>query len=446
MKKQLLFTFLVVTIISVKAQNISTFAGNGTAGYSGDGGQASAAELSYPSCLALDDTGNVYIADLGNNRIRKINATTGVITTVAGNGTGGFSGDGGAATAAEINQPSGLAFDKKGNMYIGDWGNNVVRKVSTSGIITTVAGNDTAGFKGDGGKATSAELHWPAGLTFDAKGNLYIADYSNDRVRMVDTNGNIKTYLGNGSNFNYGDGALYSNVGILHPLYVYIDKAGNFYTTVNNYVRVINIKTGIITPFAGELGYANYNGDGKLADSSKMNAPAQMAMDFSGNAYICDELNYRVRMVSTTNIMTTFAGDGTSGFSGDNGPATSAELNEPSGVAIDAKGNLYIADLQNNRIRVISNLPTSVAQINSVNSVIAYPVPVSNELNIRFVKEIKGNVSVSVLDITGREISNINTQAFSGTISFSVSSLPAGVYFARLVNEKDTEIVRFVKQ
>ncbi len=443
MKKQLLVVLIVGLAIGVKAQNINTIAGKGTGGFSGDGGQADSAQLSYPSCLAIDDTGNVYIADLGNNRIRKVNTTTGIITTVAGNGTGGYAGDGGAATAAEINQPSGVVFDKKGNMYIGDWGNNVVRKVS-NGIITTFAGNDTAGFKGDGGKAIKAELHWPAGLAFDSKSNLYIADYSNDRVRIVDTNGIIKTYVGNGSTFNYGDGALHNNVGILHPLYVYVDNADNVYVTVNNYVRVINAKTGIINVFAGELSYAGFNGDGKLADSSKMNAPAQMAMDFLGNAYIGDELNYRVRMVSGGN-MSTFAGNGTSGFAGDNGPATSAELNEPAGIAIDAKGNIYIADLQNNRVRVIGGLPTSVVQIASGSSAVAYPVPATNELNIKLAKEVKGDISVSILDITGREIFSpltINHSQFT----INISSLPAGVYFARIITESNTEVVRFIKQ
>ena len=444
MKKQLLVVLIVGLAIGVKAQNINTIAGKGTGGFSGDGGQADSAQLSYPSCLAIDDTGNVYIADLGNNRIRKVNTTTGIITTVAGNGTGGYAGDGAAATAAQINQPSGVIFDKKGNMYIGDWGNNVVRKVN-NGIITTYAGNDTAGFKGDGGKAVKAELHWPAGLAFDSKSNLYIADYSNNRVRIVDTTGIIKTYVGNGSNFNYGDGALHNNVGMLHPLYVYIDNADNVYVTVNNYVRVINAKTGFINAYAGELSYAGYNGDGKLADSSKMNAPAQMAMDFMGNVYICDELNYRVRMVNTSNTMSTYAGDGTSGFAGDKGPATAAELNEPAGVGIDAKGNLYIADLQNNRVRVIAGLPTSTVQIISGNSAIVYPVPATNELNIKLAKEAKGDILVSVLDITGREMFSqltINHSPFT----ISVSSLPGGVYFARIITENNTEVVRFIKQ
>jgi hypothetical protein len=445
MKKYLLIGVLTIIFFSVKAQNIYTIAGKGTAGYSGDGGPADSAQLYDPSCLAIDDTGNIYIADLGNNRVRKITMATGIITTVAGNGTGGYSGDGGKATSAKINQPSGLAIDKKGNLYIGDWGNNVVRKVSTSGIITTIAGNDTAGFKGDGGKAVSAELHWPAGLAFDSKGNLYIADYYNNRVRLVDTNGNIKTYLGNSSSINYGDGGLYTSVGISHPIMVYIDNANNVYVTVSNYIRKITASTGIITAFAGELKYSGFNGDGLLADSSKMNAPAQMTMDKSGNTYICDELNYRIREVNAANTMSTCAGNGTSGFSGDSGLASSAKLNEPAGITIDASGNVYIADLLNNRVRVVRTIPTSVRQIPTANSVAVYPVPVTDKLNIKIGEQINSEISVSVIDIRGREINNLETNVTSGIITLSICSLPPGIYLARIVTNENTEIVRFVK-
>ncbi|MFZ0319755.1 MAG: hypothetical protein WAL56_11565 [Candidatus Sulfotelmatobacter sp.] len=283
--------------LTVSSLLISTVAGNGTYGYSGDGGLAFNAELREPTGVALNTSGNVYIADDFNYRIRKITVSTGDISTVAGDGTAGYSGDGGAATGAELNYPLGLAVDTSGNIYIADLINCRVRKVTVStGIITTVAGNGKCGYSGDGGAATSAELANPSTVAVDKSGNIYIADENNNRVRKV------------------------------------------------------TVSTGIITTVAGN-GIAGYSGDGGPATSAEMDDPTAVAVDSSANIYITDTVNQRIRKVTvSTGIITTVAGNGTAGYSGDGGPATSAELYEPLGIATDSSNNFYIVDFDNCRI------------------------------------------------------------------------------------------------
>ncbi len=278
---------------------ISTVAGTGTAGYSGDGGQATSAQLNNPIGVAVDGEGNLYIADLVNARVRKVSG--GVITTVAGTGTAGYSGDGGQATSAQLNTPYGVAVDGQGNVYISDLNNQRIRKVS-GGIITTVAGTGTAGFSGDGGQATSAQLNNPVGVAVDAQGNLYIADIVNQRIRKV--------------------------------------------------------SGGVITTVAG-TGTAGYSGDDGQATSAQLNYPIGVAVDAAGSLYVADQANYRVRKVSG-GIIRTVVGTGTQGFSGDGGQAASAQLADPFGLVVDRQGSVYVSDPVNQRVRKIENrLPTA---------------------------------------------------------------------------------------
>ncbi|MGA2177433.1 MAG: PKD domain-containing protein [Verrucomicrobiota bacterium] len=283
---------------------ISTVAGNGAWGYSGDGGVATSAELANPFGVAVYVSGNLFIADTYNMRIREVR-TDGIITTVAGNGTDGYSGDGGPATNAELYSPGGVAVDAFGNLFIADNGNNRIRKVGTNGIITTVAGDGTAGYSGDGSAATNAELRNPCAVAVDASGNLFIADESNQRIRKVGTSGIITTVAGNGT-----DG---------------------------------------------------YSGDGGPATNAELYSPCDVAVDASGNLFIVDESNQRIRKVGTNGIITTVAGNGAYGYSGDGGLATNAELYYPVGVAVDPSGNLFIADYGNQRIReVVFEGPTLI--------------------------------------------------------------------------------------
>jgi hypothetical protein len=335
---------------------ITTVAGNGTNGYSGDGGAATNAELSDPFGVAVDASGNLFVADYGNNCIRKV-GVDGIITTVAGNGLGagsgfgGYSGDGGAATNAQLNNPKGVAVDASGNLFIADYDNNRIRKVGTNGVITTEAGNGTMGYSGDGGAATNAQLDLPWGVAVDASGNLFIADWYNRRIREVGTNGVITTVAGNGTYGYSGDGGPATQAELSWPTCVAVDRSGDLFIGdwVNQRIREV-AANGIITTVAGN-GTGGYSGDGGPATQAELNWPTGVAVDALGNLFIGDDGNSRIRKVGIDGIITTVAGNGIPGYSGDGGVATNAELAYPEGVAVDAFGNLFIADGGNSVIR-----------------------------------------------------------------------------------------------
>jgi sugar lactone lactonase YvrE len=302
----------------------------------------------------IDGVGNLYIADRTNNRIRKID-TNGAITTVAGNGTSGFSGDGGIATSASLNAPNGLATDNVGNLYIADTNNNRIRKVDTSGIITTIAGNGTIGFGGDGGMAVAANLSAPNEVAIDGVGNLYIADTNNNRIRKIDGGGVITTVAGSGTTGFGGDGGLAVNASLNTPSGIAIDSGGNLYIADTNNSRIREVNgTGIISTIAGN-GTSGFNGDGGPAIAASLSIPVEIALDSAGNLYITDANNNRIRKVDNSGIISTVAGNGTVGFGGDGGNAVNANLNFPNGIATDSTGNVYIADTNNNRIREVNN-------------------------------------------------------------------------------------------
>ncbi|HLK67398.1 MAG TPA: hypothetical protein VKU19_28375 [Bryobacteraceae bacterium] len=335
-------------IREVSGGTITTVAGNGLSGALGDGGPATSGSISYPSGIAVDSGGALYIADIYNARVRKV--VNGTITTVAGNGQGSFGGDGGPAPSALLSYPTAMAFDAAGNLYIADYYNHRVRKVS-GGVITTVAGNGIGGFSGDGGPAAKAALDGPNGVAIDSAGNLYIADQFNNRIRRV-TNGTITTIAGNGTAGFSGDGAAATNAALNNPITVAVDSGGNLYFADSLNHRVRKISQGIITTVAGS-GVAGFSGDGGPATAARLNAPSAVAIDAAGNLFIADKTNNRVREVTAGNIRTV-AGSGSNGFAGDGGPATIASLSAPISVAVDAAGNLYIADPGNSRIRKVA--------------------------------------------------------------------------------------------
>ncbi len=339
---------------------ITTVVGTGSAGYSGDNGPAKEAQLKSLCSVAFDASGNMYIADRGNHVIRKVD-TSGIITTVAGTGSAGYSGDNGPATEAQLYYPWNVAFDASGNMYIADWYNDVIRKVDTSGIITTVAGTGSAGYSGDNGPATEAELDNSMDVAFDASGNMYIADYRNHVIRKVDTSGIITTVAGTGSAGYSGDNGPATEAQFNYPTDVAFDASGNMYIAdrYNHVIRKVDT-SGIITTVAG-TGSDGYSGDNGPATEAKFFWPSDVAFDASGNMYIADAYNEVIRKVDTSGIITTVAGTGSYGYAGDNGPATEAKFSHPSGFAFDASGNIYIADWNNHVIRKVQPTPLAEA-------------------------------------------------------------------------------------
>ena len=337
---------------------ISTVAGSGGYGYSGDGAAATSASLSFSYGVAVDGSGNIYIVDSSNNRIREVDATTHNITTLAGNGDLGFCGDGGPATRASLNSFYGVAVDDSGNFYIADTYNQRIRKVDALGTITTVAGNGSPGYSGDGGTATSASLNNPYGVAVDGSGNIFIADTYNQRIREVDaTTHDITTVAGNGTSGSSGDGGTATNASLSYPRSVAVDGSGNIYIadTSNQRIREVVHSTGNITTVAGDGTYG-YSGDGGPATLAKLANPYGVAVDDAGNIYIADTNNNRIREVdATTHDITTVAGNGTGGFSSDGGPATDATLTSPYGVAVDSSGNIFIADTFAHRIREVDH-------------------------------------------------------------------------------------------
>ncbi len=356
--------------------NIATVVGTGTEGFSGDGGAATSATLAVPIQIALDASHNLYIADSGTGRIRKVSG--GKISTVAGNGTLGYTGDGGAATSAELYDPYSVLADASGNFYIADLNNQVVRKV-TGTNISTVAGNNTAGFFGDGGPALSAQFNLPFGLALDSAGNLYIADSGNDRIRVVALNGNVTTIAGDG---NYhtpaqgafsGDGGPATGAALNSPYGICLDSAGNLYIADSGNNRIRKIDThGIITTVAG-TGTAGVGGDGGPAVKAQLNRPFDVKVDSAGDLFIADYNNSRIRMVSPSGTIQTIAGGTGTGYTGDGFIATNAQLNYPTGLALDTNGTIYIADSGNNVIRLLTPIAPSLNSVISAGSFGAFP-------------------------------------------------------------------------
>ncbi|HEV8132808.1 MAG TPA: IPT/TIG domain-containing protein [Acidobacteriota bacterium] len=338
---------------------ITTLAGNGQRGFSGDDGLGSNAALNSPQAVAVDFLGNVYIADTGNHRIRKVEGSTGIITTAAGTGQAGFSGNGGQGPEAALNFPAGVAVDFLGNLYIADSANNRVRKVSgQTGIITNVAGSsEEAGFFGDAGPAVEASLSTPLGVAADSAGNFYIADTGNNRIRKVEVlTGTINTVAGSGQRAFSGDNGPATMAALAFVQSLTIDAAGDLYIADrdNNRVRRVDARTGSIATVAG-IGLLD-SGDNGPATAAVLTIPLGqgLAVDFSGNIFFSDTQNNRIRKVDArTGIISTAVGTGEAGFSGDSVTPTTATLNSPQGLAFDSQGNLYIVDTLNHRIRKV---------------------------------------------------------------------------------------------
>jgi hypothetical protein len=348
-------------------------AGDGAASYGGDGGAAINAALDVPGGVAEDAIGSLYIADTQNNRVRKvvmpqaINKDT--ITTIAGNGTAGYSGDGGPATSAELSAPSGVVVNAAGDVFIADSKNNRVREVSPSGVITTFAGigscsmpsTSSSGAFGNGGPASKAALCGPTGLALDNSGDLFIGDTGHNMVREVLPNGTIVGFSGSGMSGSKGDGSAAAKAQLSGPTGVAVDAVGNVYIADTGNCEVRIVSGGIIQRFAGKgADDCGFSGDGGAAKMTWVNHPTGLGVDPSGDVFIADTNNQRIREVNASGTISTYGGTGVAGFSGDGGSATAAKINTPTGnLAVDAS-SVYFADSNNERVRVITSGPPPV--------------------------------------------------------------------------------------
>ncbi len=354
-----LLLLLTLSPLAFGQGTISTLAGTGVAGFGGDSGPASNALLSVPTSVAIDAAGNVYIADSANLRIRRV-TPTGVITTYAGSGTAGSEGDGGSAIGARFRNPRRVAVTANGTLYIADTGDHRIRRVAPNGTITGYAGTGNQGLSGDGALAVNALLDSPEGLAVDSAGNLYIADVGNLRVRRVTPAGVISTYAGNGNFISTGDGGQATSAGLAGPTSLAVDAANNLYIGEQGGGRIRRVTpAGIITTIAG-TGTLGYTGDGGPATAARLGAVRGLAVDGAGSLLIADADNRRIRKI-TNGIITTEAGNGTAGSSGDGSVATFAQFITPIDVATSSSGSFAVADSGAHRIRSIGPIAPSVS-------------------------------------------------------------------------------------
>ncbi len=390
------------------AQTIITVAGAERAGYSGDTGLAVSAQLHWPKGVALSKTGELYIADALNNVVRKV-ARNGIITTIAGTGyqagtgTGGFGGDTGPATAARLFNPTGVAVDTGNNIFIADRGNHRIRKVDTAGIITTIAGTGVAGALGDGAAANLAQLNGPARVAVDTFGNIYIADEMNSRIRLINAGGTITTFAGNGIPGYSGDGAAANAAQLYNPADVAVDALGVVYIadTYNNVVRKVDL-TGTITTIAG-TGVPGWSGDSRPAIIGQLFQPSGVAVDYLGYLYISDLGNERIRKVSPSNLLSTLAGNGAGAYSGDGGPAKVASLWFPQGLVADRNGGVYVADQGNNRVRFISSSIFVNTVENTIDRVSIFPNPANGVFRLQVFSATDEALDVMIYNTAGQK-------------------------------------------
>jgi DNA-binding beta-propeller fold protein YncE len=350
----------LVTEVAVMQRSalMLTLVGTGEAGYTGDGGNARRAGLNQPFDVALDRQGNLYFADTGNHCVRRVERRSGIITTVAGTGEAGYAGDGGPSTKAQLNSPYGIALDAADNLYIVDRLNSCIRLVeAATGRIRTIAGTGQPGYAGDGGPAHRAQLQEPNDIALDGRARAYIADVRDHRIRVIDlASGLMTTFAGTGEAGSTGDGGPASRASLFGPRALAFGPTGALNICLRNdhKVRQVDMRTGLISTVAG-TGTQGYTGDHGPAQRATFNGPKEIAVDSHDNIWLVDTENHCIRRIDrASGLVTTVAGTGQPGGGGDGGPATAAMLKRPHGVCVDASGNLYIGDSENHRIRFVS--------------------------------------------------------------------------------------------
>jgi hypothetical protein len=444
--KRLFFILLFLLPALIHAQNIYTVAGSGYHPipliYSGDGGPATNAGMNHPHNVFVDSWGNIFIADRDNNVIRKVN-TSGVISTIAGTGFAGFVGDGGPATAAQLNGAHGVVVDNSGNIFIVDINNYRIRKVNSAGIISTIAGNGVCCWSSDGGLADTTKI-MAVDIALDNVGNVIFSDTYTNRVRKISmSTGVISTIAGTGILGFSGDGGPATLATLHSPTGIAIDDTGNIYIADNNNNRVRKINTsGIINTIAGSGLYAGFSGDGGRADTATLDHPRDIAIDSFGNIYIT-LLDHRIRKVNPLGFISTICGNGSSGFTGDGGPSTAAKVYYPKGVVCDNAGNVYFADEDNFRVRKIGSdpitLPTKLIASSEAQMISIYPNPANEEMHIA---HITTNTAYMLYDVVGAAVQQGILPHTNNTIS--LRSLPPGMYLLHLTDEEGRRVVKKV--
>ncbi len=405
MKKLIPFLLLVNCLFAfaqgTKAQIIQTIAGTGGGGISGDGGPAILANIEHPYGIAVDDTGNLYVCQPANSCIRKIKpGSGGIITRVAGNTTLGTSGDGGGAIYAQIEGASDVAVDRYGNIYIPN--RNCIRKIDATGIINTIAGTGVAGFYGDGGPATLAKLNNVLSLAVDTIGNIYFVDRDNNRIRKVDTAGIINTIAGTGLVGFSPDGFSAISASLNGIDFIKADKTGNVFFGDNFRIRKIN-PTGILSTIAGN-GTIGSSGDGGMATDAEIKVGA-IAIDTSGNLYFACGDGNQIRKVNTTGIINLVAGNGICGFAGDGGNPLLAELCGTTGIAVYRNGDIFISDVINNRIRLVTTQPLSLNYgLNNAGGISISPNPIQEAFTCLVQTALEEPVNITIFDLLGNKV------------------------------------------
>jgi len=422
----LLLLCAVPDLLHSQSYLITNIAGQRHYGYSGDGGAAVNAHLDNPIAVYADNAGNIYISDWGNARLRMVNSS-GIISTIAGNGMFGFSGDGGIATAAELNGPMGIFTDAAGNIYVADIGNERIRQINKAGYINTIAGNGTYGFSGDGGHAISAAFEDPAGICGDVSGNIYVADEFNNRVRKINTTGIISTIAGCGVHGYSGDGGVATLAELYYPSGVAVDSAGDILIAdeSNNCIRKVNTQ-GIISTIAGN-GVAGYSGDGDPANLAELSNAAGIGIDNKGNIYIADGFNSRIRKINAAGIISTIAGNGVAGYSGIGDSATFASLYNPVSISADMSGNLYLANEFNNFVQKLSLLPPDL----SPPIITVFPNPTQGIFTIK-IQNFQPSLKLEVYNILGEKIFYMELENPETQLNLSSSS--KGVYLYKIIS------------
>ncbi len=426
----LICILLTANTVFSQSYSLTTLAGSGT-GFSGDGGPATSASLFNPMAVCADGKGNFYIADWYNARVRMVN-TAGIISTVAGTGIFVYNGDGGPAIAAGIKGPMGICTGKNGNMYICDIGSNRIRVINSAGIISTFAGNGRYGYSGDGGAATDAEFSDPAGICADDSGNIYVADIFNERVRKMNTAGIITTFAGNGIRGFTGNGTPATSATLYYPTAVAADHHGNLYIADadNSVIRKVNA-SGIIFTVAG-TGVFGFSGDGGAATAAQLGNPSGVWVDAHCNIFVADGLENRIRRIDSSGIITTIAGTGKAGTTASAGNAAQALIDNPVGITGDDTGNIYFTNAFNQLVQKLTPLPPIHA---GKFSITVYPNPGNGSFYFR-ITGFSTQLNVSIYDVLGQRVASAE---LTGPLTLvNLQNESSGIYLYRLTDMNET--------